>query len=75
MVGVHAYKEEAGNTIGGQTAVFHPSQVEADKPDTNKTIVLDDEKVQTIIENSRKNPVLERKVVHEQPKNLRLMRI
>ena len=67
-VGVHAYKEEAGNTIGGQTAVFHPSQVEADKPDTNKTIVLDDEKVQTIIENSRKNPVLERKVVHEQPK-------
>lgn len=69
-VGVHAYKEEAGNTIGGQTAVFHPSQVEADKPDTNKTIVLDDEKVQTIIENSRKNPVLERKVVHEQPKKI-----
>ncbi len=61
---VHQIKEQVEKP-SSHTTVFNPNEIKESEKDANKTIVLDENQVQTILENSAKNPILERKIVNK----------
>ena len=62
VVPVHQIKEHS-KAPSSHTTVFNPNAIKQSEKNANKTIVLDENQVQSILEQSAKNPVLERKVV------------